>query len=422
FKVLGVNELAARLPSVLAAAATAALTFRLARRAAGLDAALAACLILSSTVLFFITAGAVLTDTVMVLGTTLSMAAFWLAVGEGGGRLWSRLFFVGLAVGLLAKGPVAAVLTLAPVSLWVLFKGKWGLVRRRIGWVEGAALMVLIAAPWYVAAQWKTPGFIEYFIVGEHWKRFTEAGWSGDLYGNPHVRTRGTIIAYWLGAVLPWTPVLAVLLVKRLRRGAGSMAEALGGERTLYLLLWAAAPVLFFLPARNILPTYVQPGLPAFAVLLAESWLARDEERPRASATLAALGLVVPLLFVTVLFSYYLPYKAPYKSQKTLVEHYEEVSAGSGARLDYLFDRPFSAQFYTRGRARRYDDADLVRGLSAAAVGDYFAVRSDRYRHLPERLRAGLEEEGVYGSYTLLRKTAGPGHRRPSAKARPGDM
>ena len=46
----------------------------------------------------------------MALGTTLSMVAFYRAV-SGDARAWGWLFFMGLAIGMLAKGPVAVILT-----------------------------------------------------------------------------------------------------------------------------------------------------------------------------------------------------------------------------------------------------------------------------------------------------------------------
>jgi len=40
-------------------------------------------------------------------------------------------------------------------------------------------------------AEEQSPGFIEYFIEGEHWLRFVESGWEGDLYGSGHAESLG---------------------------------------------------------------------------------------------------------------------------------------------------------------------------------------------------------------------------------------
>ena len=38
------------------------------------------------------------------------------------------------------------------------------------------AVRILLAAPWYVLAEIRTPGFLEYFVIGEHWNRFAVPG------------------------------------------------------------------------------------------------------------------------------------------------------------------------------------------------------------------------------------------------------
>ena len=75
--------------------------------------------------------------------------------------------------------------------------GQWKRAWKSVPWVSGTLLMLALALPWYVLAENKTPGFLDYFIVGEHWKRFVIKGWQGDLYGNAHSETPGTIWVYW---------------------------------------------------------------------------------------------------------------------------------------------------------------------------------------------------------------------------------
>ena len=42
-------------------------------------------------------------------------------------------------------------------------------------------LMLALSVPWYVVAERHTPGFLNYFLLGEHWHRFVTPGWGGDL-------------------------------------------------------------------------------------------------------------------------------------------------------------------------------------------------------------------------------------------------
>src|SRR5690606_37237819 len=120
FRLLGVNEFAARLPSWLATAATLALIFTLARELFGNRVARWALLIYATSLLPYVAAGAVMTDPFLVLGTTLSMSAFALAPRQPLPR-WRYGFFLGLALGLLAKGPLALVLVAGPLLPWLLW-------------------------------------------------------------------------------------------------------------------------------------------------------------------------------------------------------------------------------------------------------------------------------------------------------------
>ena len=115
--VLGVGEFAARLPSLLLALACGIPVALHATLRGGADQRLWTLALFASTVLVFIAAGAVMTDTALALGTTMSMTGFWIAVrGPDRQRAAATIsFFVGLAIGLLAKGPVAAVLSFLPL-------------------------------------------------------------------------------------------------------------------------------------------------------------------------------------------------------------------------------------------------------------------------------------------------------------------
>jgi 4-amino-4-deoxy-L-arabinose transferase-like glycosyltransferase len=113
-----------------------------------------------STPLGFIATGAVMTDMAMAAGTTLSMIAFWRAWTAPSERLWGWLFFVGQAIGLLAKGPVAAVLTGVALTLFVLTGLRRDGLKRAVlhawdcvPWLGGLVLTAVLVLPWYVLAE-----------------------------------------------------------------------------------------------------------------------------------------------------------------------------------------------------------------------------------------------------------------------------
>ena len=125
FKLFGINEFAARLPHFLGAVLVAWLVWDWSNRRSSQEAWYSAAL-LAGSVVFFIAAGAVMTDMALVLGITLTMRGFWLGLhgtdAERGRERW--LLFLGLVIGLLAKGPLVLVLTGVPIALWALLTGN----------------------------------------------------------------------------------------------------------------------------------------------------------------------------------------------------------------------------------------------------------------------------------------------------------
>jgi len=398
YVLLGVNEFSARLPSLLESLPMVWMTYALGARRDGADVGLRASVVLVTTPLFLVCSGAVMTDPALVLGTTLSMAGFWQAMHGTGrvARAWGYAFFVGLAIGLLAKGPVGVVLTLAPVGLWTVWKGGIGNAWRRLPWWSGLALTIALAVPWYVLAERRTPGFLDYFLIGEHWKRFTESGWKGDMFGSAHSRPRGTIWLYALASTLPWSALWIARLRASRKQGTLDPRSADDGWRA-YLWLWMLAPAVFFTFAGNILFTYVLPGLPAFALLVGRAWSRAGDRGYRGAAwRWAGLGTTVVFLLVALLVA---PRVAVSSSHKALVADYLGQRSSAAERLIYIDEAPQSAEFYARGKVTVAHPDELRRYLEDAPR-DFFALRQNS--NLPPEIRARLAPIAGFGRYTLF--------------------
>lgn len=394
-KVLGVNAFAARLPSLLLGVAVCWLVYRLGMQRSGKDFGLRASLVVGTSALMFVSAGGVMTDPAMLFGVVLSMVGYWLALTTGS-RPWGWLFFVGLAIGLLAKGPVAVVLTLLPIGIWALATRRVAQTWQRLPWFAGCLLVAALVLPWYLAMEMRSPGFLRYFIIGEHLERFLMPGWKGDLYGMGHEYPRGTIWLYALLGTLPWSPWL---IRELFRRNAASMPAQLRSDDgwLLYLVCWMLAPAVFFTLSRNILPTYYLPGLAGFGLLVAHAWQAR--EAPVSTWQTHRLALLAPSLALLLLVA---ATNAGFQSQQEIVATYRQQPGG--ARLTYFRQRPCSAEFYSRGKADRAGDAETLRSYLKANPHSYVATEADSLSLLPNDLRRGLVEVTASrsGKYVLL--------------------
>lgn len=343
FRLFGINEFAARFPHWLLAGATLWLVAGIAR-AAGSPTPWRAPFFLAASALFFVAGGAVLTDIPLLFAIALSFAAAFHVLLAGNAR-WRWLFFVGLGLGALTKGPLAWVLTLGPLAVWSLASGRTADLLWNLPWGRGLALSLAIALPWYAAAEAKTPGFLDYFLFGEHFRRFVVPGWAGDLYGTAHDQPRGTIWLYAVAAVLPWPLLLPALKGKV---GRGDTPPGSG-----FFLAWGLAPPVFFTFAGNILWTYVLPGLPGLAL-----WL--DRRLGESGRIPFALAAATPLVFAAFVVLANDP--AQSRSEKFLI-----AGLTDGAPIHYLDQRPFSARFYSRGRAGLVRSEGLPMLLGTAA-------------------------------------------------------
>ena len=388
----GVNDFSARLPSVLLSLGMAWIIFYLASVQRGRDTAWNAAIILGSSVLFFVMSGTVAMDPCMSFGITLAMASFWLAMREGKSS-WGYLFFIGLSIGLMAKGPITIVLSGISIGLWTAISGAWLRIWTRIPWIKGTLLMLCLCVPWYVLAEQKTPGFLEYFFIGEHWKRFTESGWAGDLYGNGHAHARGMIWIYWLAAAFPWSLIFLKILMNALVKKQSAELLRSNDDWRLYCLLWMLSPLLFFTLSANIIWTYVLPGLPGFALLLAD-WQKPSKYRP-------AFAVCVPLAFLGLVIAYHSPNVNFFRSQKQLVSTYEQ-SAQLNERLIYVMDRPYSAQFYLQGRALEVTKLAALPTYLTDANHDFYAFKNELLDGLPNAVKLRLEPVISYGKFTLF--------------------
>lgn len=350
-KVLGVSELAVRLPSFIAMAMLLLLVYRAADISLNRRTAQLTTLILSTMVLPLVSAGAVLTDPFLALGVTLSMLAFHIAPLRPT-WFWRYGFFVGIAIGLLSKGPLALALIGVAIVPWLMFQADWRSRLSVLPWVSGSLLALALSLPWYIAAEIKTPGFLQYFIVGEHFLRFVDSGWNGDLYGTAHERPLGSIWIEFVLASMPWGLAGLVALLFSLTRSSGEKLKCFVRQAGVtYLAAWAVAAPVFFTLSGNILWTYVLPSLPAVALLLAraaEPALSKSLSKCSKFVVVFALSLVPAAPIVLSVVSWTKPNRL--KTEKALVDVAAE-GMKAGKKLYFIGSRPFSARFYSRGHA-----------------------------------------------------------------------
>jgi 4-amino-4-deoxy-L-arabinose transferase-like glycosyltransferase len=171
---------------------------------------------------------------------------------------WLVAGWVACGLGFLSKGLIGAVLPLLAVGLWLLVQRRWGDVLR-LAHPAGVLAGVAVAAPWMLAMQRRYPGFFDYFIIEQHFRRFSGVG-----FNNPQ--------PFWFycavlpALTLPWALWTPAMLRRWRERGA---APTLQRSFTLLCVCWLVVVLLFFSLPRSKLVGYVLPAVPAWIALLA---------------------------------------------------------------------------------------------------------------------------------------------------------
>lgn len=265
YSLLGVSDVAARAPSAVDATLLVVavyLFFRRFRRGVEVDAAL----ITASCAGIVGYARAASMDMPLTAAFAIGMLAWW-AWRESGKKIYLALFYTFMALGMLAKGPVAPVLAAAIIVLFAAATRQWRVILKT-AWLPGIALFCAIALPWYIAVQVRNPQFFREFILEHNLARF-----SSNLYHHPE--------PFWyyvpvvLLALIPWTVFISGAFAQSVRlwwteRASATAEPDFEFQFTLFASLWLIVPVAFFSISHSKLPGYILPAIPAGALVLAQ--------------------------------------------------------------------------------------------------------------------------------------------------------
>ena len=284
FKLFGVSEAAARLPSAISALlATLALAW-LALRLYGAETARWLLLLLPTTVGMIGFSHAAATDMPFSAMLTIAMvcaavalrlvpASLYATPSDVGAGLAPPAaatprsfldalpalilfgFFLGLAV--LAKGPAALILCGGAIFFWALFTKRW---RDAFRLFHPAALAAfcLTALPWYILCARRNPDFFRIFILEHNFKRYLTPEFQ-------HIQPFWYYGPILFIALYPWIGMTFSAVICFFREEVGMRMDAI----SIFALGWGVFPLLFFSTSKSKLPGYILPAIPAFVLLTA---------------------------------------------------------------------------------------------------------------------------------------------------------
>ncbi len=259
YKVFGVSDWAARVPSaVMATLLVFWLYFFLRRFRPGsqLDGGL----IVASCAAVIGFARAASTD--MPLTAMFGIALLsWYAWLESDRKRWLAAAYFFLALATLAKGPVAPFLALLIVVVFCAVLRDFKVLARMF-WLPGLAVYFVVMLPWYVLVQIRNPQFLRVFLLEHNLARF-----GTNMF--QHKQPFWYFVPVLLLSVLPWTVLVGMAVVRVIRKLLQERLQT-SGTFEVFLLLWGVLPVVFFSLSESKLPGYILPAIPPFGILLAD--------------------------------------------------------------------------------------------------------------------------------------------------------
>ena len=160
--IFGVNEFAVRLPAALFSVGQVVVTAALAEVMFGATAGLFAALALALSPLFFGFARFATLDPALAFFLTAALATFYLAAREDSfslpsARRWMLICAAMLALGTLAKGPIALLLGGAIALAWLAVGRRLReIVRMPLVWC--GLIYAAIVLPWFILMETRNPG------------------------------------------------------------------------------------------------------------------------------------------------------------------------------------------------------------------------------------------------------------------------
>jgi 4-amino-4-deoxy-L-arabinose transferase-like glycosyltransferase len=163
-----------------------------------------------------------------------------------------------LGLGVLAKGPAAIILAGGAIGVWALVTKHWRAAFRMLHPFAIAAFCI-VALPWYVLCALRNADFLRVFLFQHNFERYVSPVFQ-------HRQPLWFFIPVTLLALIPWT----AFLIPAAREGLDLWRrKSWRDSPAFFYSCWAIFPILFFSFSQSKLPSYILPGMPALALVMA---------------------------------------------------------------------------------------------------------------------------------------------------------
>ncbi|NLK82903.1 MAG: phospholipid carrier-dependent glycosyltransferase [Lentisphaerae bacterium] len=258
--IFGQNNFAVRISSAIASGFSALLLFMLVRRGSDeKNFALAVTgIFLSCGLIYFVGTFSVL-DAIFSAWVTATLVFFYCAaVAVGSKARFLYLLLAGVACGcaFLTKGFLAFVIPAVTIVPWLIWEKRYRDIYI-LPWVP-LIMVIIVIAPWSYLVHLRDDDFWHYFVLVEHFQRFTAK------VKSQHPQPFWFFIPILLGGTLPW-----VFLLPGMVAGFRGKLKVLFEQSLMrYSACWLVFPFLLMSCSSGKLGPYILPCFPAVAILI----------------------------------------------------------------------------------------------------------------------------------------------------------
>jgi 4-amino-4-deoxy-L-arabinose transferase-like glycosyltransferase len=252
YRMFGVNAASARFFSALMGWLTIFSTWAFAKRFINAGTAFWAAVALTCSTHFLFEFHLAVPDPYLIFFITAGLFTFYAFIRENR-FYWLLLSAISLGLASLAKGPVALALPSLAALIWLLFQRRWKQLFSP-KWLVYAAVVALVAVPWYVVVHRATNGaFTRGFFLEHNINRFEK----------PMEGHGGLFILVPLFVLIGLLP-LSVFTGEAVKKWRVYASTELATLSACVVTVF----VVFFAVSGTKLPNYPMPCYPFAAVLL----------------------------------------------------------------------------------------------------------------------------------------------------------
>ena len=385
YRIFGENDFAARFPSAVAAALIALTIPVRGLRIGGERVGWRAAIIFTLCLQTFIHAKAAAADMWLVLFVStahwsgLELLRDGLTPGEHQTSNikhrtshWWFLFYISLALGFLAKGPIAWV-PLLTVALTIFYAPNLQL-RWRFKFIRGIALMLAIIAVWGIPALIQTSGEFLRIGIGRH----VISRSLGAMEGHGWNSLAGYVLLlpfYFVTVFLsffPWSIKLPSLLLRLWRKRDRIDSYLLSGIGIIFII---------FTLVKTKLPHYTLPAFGLLALLLARHWPEAATAKGRSlfrtmAVTTACVWIAIALVVPPLVARFFPAYQLFQVSRDSLQPNMQFASVE--------FEEP-SLVWYFRSRVKAF-----LTPLNKRGAAEFMSAPGQRFIILPTPVAGNL--------------------------------